>query len=253
MIRAFTACVLATSFFGATAFGNEVDLNFAQRVSVFGSQVPYQLDVTLTETDATRIGINAILNVSDVQQAVSTALDGYVIEDTCNLYAKVAEADIVAADDVFQIVGVLKADLFSCDRQGLKPVDRGDLILSQTAGIDLKAGIVVRNNCVAFRLSEFDIALRGAIELTEEQRSHADALGDFVLAAVQTILERQALCPELPAELASLAPRYDAGGTAEIGDGGAAVFLTGSVDVSTRTILSIMKVLQNAGVLPPEP
>ncbi len=67
------------------------------------------------------------------------------------------------------------------------------------------------------------------------------------------IMKRHPICVQMPPELASLEPSYDTGGTRELGDGGLGVYLQGSVDVSTDTLVDIMQVLQNKGILPPPP
>ncbi|MEY8839683.1 hypothetical protein AB9K41_11710, partial [Cribrihabitans sp. XS_ASV171] len=76
---------------------------------------------------------------------------------------------------------------------------------------------------------------------------------NLLLSLAEAVLARNPICPRLPAAIASLDPDFTDGGTVEIGDGGAGVALTGSVDVSTATIIDMLNSLQARGTLPPRP
>jgi hypothetical protein len=75
----------------------------------------------------------------------------------------------------------------------------------------------------------------------------------ILLEVAGRFLEERPLCPELPPELASLDPVYESGGPREIEDGGLGLYLSGSIDVSTTTILDILRVLQSEGIIPGPP
>ena len=67
-------------------------------------------------------------------------------------------------------------------------------------------------------------------------------------------LEERPFCPELPPELASLDPVYEVGGPREIEDGGLGLYVDGSIDVSTGTILNISALgIAEQGIIPGPP
>jgi hypothetical protein len=103
------------------------------------------------------------------------------------------------------------------------------------------------------RLVDLDFELEGAVELTPDQKDGIATARALIGPAVARLMANHPICPKLPPELASLSPRYEEGGTTEIVHGGAGIYLRGSVDVSTETILGILKVLQQREVLPPAP
>ena len=50
-------------------------------------------------------------------------------------------------------------------------------------------------------------------------------------------------------EFASLQPTLKSGGTREIGDGGIGVTLTGSVDASADTMMDLLSLMQDRGIV----
>ncbi len=248
VLKALICVILASR-----ASANDVSLTFTQDLTLRETQVPYTLDLVLTETGATRIGVEALLDLTSVQAELSTAMDGFVIADVCNLYAEIRELDVTVRGDVFEFVGVVEAQVYECAREGLQATDRGALVLSQALALQAQAAVRVQENCVALTIPDLTLTLAGAIELSPERKETVRAASDALLKAAERLMARHPICPKLPEALRSLSPSYDKGGTQEIGDGGAGVALQGSVDVSTQTILSVMQALQSAGVLPPAP
>lgn len=245
--------VLLFSFLAFPAVANEVELTFEQTLTLRERPVPYTLDLTLTELAPTRIGVEALLDLSSVQAALSSMMDGYVVAETCALRAEIRELELRVREDTFQFVGVVEAQFYQCARDGLQATDRGALVLSQALSLQAQAAIRVAQNCAALSIPKLELRLEGAIELPPEDQERIQAASGVLVAAAERFFARHPVCPKLPEQLRSLSPRYDAGGTREIGDGGAGVALQGSVDVSTQTILSVMQELQSAGILPPAP
>ena len=80
-----------------------------------------------------------------------------------------------------------------------------------------------------------------------------EAARTLLLDAVRLYLEETAVCPEMPPEVAVLDPEFGTGGPTEIGEGGIGVALAGSVDVSPRAIIDLLRLIQERGALPPTP
>ena len=232
---------------------NEVHLKFEQEISLRGQPVAYDLDVTLSEAGQTRVGLDAQIDLSNVQKQLSSQFDGYLLVEACNISAEIQEIELSVDKELFRFEGVLAADFYRCERDDLQAIDRGDLVLSQTVAATINAGVIVRDNCAVLAFEGFDFDLVGAVELTPEQQKSFDEASTIVATLVEKGIQRFPICPTLPPQLSSLSPRYDSGGTTELSDGGAGVFLRGSIDTSTQSILSVLQVLQKAGVLPPPP
>ena len=124
---------------------------------------------------------------------------------------------------------------------------------SFSASLSTAASVELRDNCAYFSILSLDLT---AAEASRERLLEADTLkevNDLILTALGLVLNESPICPELPPELASLDPIYARGGPREIGDGGLGVLLEGSVDVSVATILDVLTVMQERGVIPGPP
>jgi hypothetical protein len=145
LMTAAMVCALPVS----PAAANSVDLSFEQELQVLDRPVSYGLDIVLTEIAPTRIGMETRLDLRDVQSAVTAALQDHLLVDMCNLRAEIDRMDMTAENEVFRIGGSLAAELYRCEREALKAGDKGDLLLSETAALMLRATVEVRDNCVA--------------------------------------------------------------------------------------------------------
>ncbi|MEO9777985.1 MAG: hypothetical protein ABJH07_25160 [Sedimentitalea sp.] len=244
---------LAAALTGSQAAANSVDLTFERDLVVGDRSVPYVIDLKLSETAATRIGIETRLDLREAQSELGNAMRGYVLADLCILRAEIQQFDVTAEDELFRFDGSVAARLYRCAREGLKATERGELLLSETAAVTVQAAVVVQDNCVTFRVADLKFALESAVEPTQEQKDGIELADSLLRTVIGGLMANHPICPSLPPELASLSPHYGSGGTTEIGDGGAGVTLNGSVDVSTGTILDILQTLQNRGVLPSKP
>lgn len=245
--------LLALTMLAPQVSANEVDLTFDSDLTVLDRKISYNLSLRLAERGPTRIGTEALLDLTNLQSTLPGIVNGHALVDLCTLRAEIRGMDLAAQGGNFVFSGTLAADMYSCARDGLTATDRGPLVLSQDMTLTVTAGVRVEDNCVTLNLADMAIDLTGAVQLTDAQKQASEKAGDLLVAVVERLMANHPVCPKLPPELASLEPRYDTGGTTEIGEGGLGLSLRGSTDVSTGTILDILQVLQDRGVLPPKP
>lgn len=237
---------------GALA-ADAVDLTFERTLPVAGVDVPYALQVKLSKVDLTRVGLDAALDLRDVQAAISTRFDGDVVVDICNARVSVAGLELKAQDEYVSFEAGASAAFFACARESLRVADRGERLFDQEVTVRATMSAQLEANCIRFELADAGVTLTGALEPTAEQQAYLDQARALFLSAMDRVLSNHPLCVDLPPELATLEPVYRAGGTVELGQGGIGVYFQGSVEVSTAAILDVLQVLQDGGVLPPPP
>lgn len=233
------------------AIAREVKLDFLQTLETPEAEVPYRLSMTLRDLAPTRIGVDALLDLRDVQAALSDRLSDSELAQTCNAQATLDTLKAVANGDDVAVRGEFTMETFKCDRKSGQPPKRLDRIAGNTVTFSAAAAARVTDQCVYFELSGLELSLSNPLPTTEAQEAFLKDARAIFLKVTNALLKRTPICPQLPDELASIDPRYSSGGTVEIGDHGVGVALVGSFDVSPETILDILRVLQEAGKLPP--
>ncbi|NOD49099.1 MULTISPECIES: hypothetical protein [unclassified Ruegeria] len=231
----------------------QVDFVIDATLPVRDTELPYTLDLNLTAAAPTRIGVGALLDLREVQKVVPERLADNAIVDNCGLQVRLDDLSFKAEDQVIDLDGDVTITIFECSRTGERNFERGEEKRAILASLSTEATVEVRDNCAYFKL--IDLTLTAPEEQREQllEDDTLDSVKELMLAAVDLALNDTPLCPELPAELASLDPTYDKGGPREIGEGGLGVLLEGSVDVSPSTILDILTVLQEQELIPGRP
>jgi hypothetical protein len=157
-----------------------------------------------------------------------------------------------AEGDVVSVTGLIDAQFFECERTSETGFQRGAPTDKLQLEFSASASGRLREKCITFELVDLAVNPLQHVEdraLTED----LEAVRVIFLEVAGRFLEERPLCPELPPELASLDPVYESGGPREIGDGGLGVYVSGSIDVTTTTILEILRVLQSEEVIPGPP
>jgi len=216
-------------------------------------QLPYTLNVELTAAEPTRVGVNAVLDLREIQKLVPERLAENALIDNCSLQVKLDDLSIVAENDAIAVDSLLAVTRFDCGRIDENNFRRGEQKSTFAAKLSTVASVELRDNCAYLKIP--DVTL-GSPEATREQLLREETLAEvrsFLLAAIDLVLSETPLCPELPEELSSIDPRYYKGGPREIEDGGLGVILSGSLDVSPSTIIDMLLVLQQEEVIPGPP
>ena len=225
----------------------------AEAVEMRGEEVPIALEARLDAAATTRIGIEALLDLRSLQARLPELTAGEVLVDNCggrmtlDSFAAEAQRTTVIA------TGQLGVKSFDCQRTGTASWERGTLQSEEEIGVraDLSAELV--EGCVVFRLVDLRRDPPGAFARIETGSGRMEAARALLLEAIGLILEDKPPCPDLPPELSILDPSFDRGAPLEIGAGGVGIALEGSIDVSPRTIVELLRLLQARGALPPGP
>jgi hypothetical protein len=235
------------------AAAQEVDLKFGQSVTVRGTKIDYVLDLGLAATAPTRIEANAVVDLTDLQRRLPTLLAGTPVVDNCGVRITLRSIAADARDAAVIVTGRLDAEVFDCERTGPAAWQRG--VTERVEQIDFRAEVsaVLREECVVFLLRDLDLASPESIPQVETGSGRVAAARTLLVEAAGLLLEEVPFCPALPAELAMLDPTYESVVPEEIANGGLGVALRGSIDASTSTVIEVLRLLQERGVLPPRP
>lgn len=243
------AALMAVCMSGVSAAHAE-DLKFkvSESFSAKGARIPYTLYVRLSEVERTRLGLDLFLDLQGVQRNLPGLLSS-VLDETCKHKFAVAITETKAQGELVVVSGQFQAKFFACNTKDPKIHYRRGLLLSQNIDFVAKASAKVSGQCI--RLSLNDVALdpdgflggaANLLGLTEKAQT-------LIVEKGQEALNKHPICPKLPADLASLQPSYDGGGTREIGNAGLGAALHGSVDTSSTTLLSLLAAMQERGLI----
>lgn len=243
---------LAAGLIATATLAENVTFEASSDVMLWEREVPVDLTLRLTDIGATRISIESILDLRRAQKIILSELTDKAFVDTCN--AKISATEVVAGTDdtALTLGGRIEAKFFRCEGQFVDKTKRGEEIFTGSLTVGISASAEFRDDCLYFSL--LDLKLKpDRLSKTAEEEDNVEKVRDILFKFTDVILEKSPVCPELPPELTSLSPSYDAGGTREIGENGIGLFFQGSLDASTVSIIDILQVLQSKGVLPPPP
>jgi hypothetical protein len=247
------ALLLAALALAPAAAGQQVDLTFGQSVTVRGTKIDYVLDLDLAAAAPTRIEAKAVIDLTDLQRRLPGLLAGTPLVDNCGVRIALRSIEAEAQDAAVVASGRLDAELFDCARTGPAAWQRG--ATERVAQVDFRAEVSaeLREECVVFLLRDLELTSPESIPAVDTGSGRVAAARTLLVEAAGLLLEEIPFCPALPAELAMLDPSYESGVPEEIGDGGLGLALRGSIDASTTTVLGVLRLLQERGVLPPRP
>lgn len=250
--RIHLLALLTVGLFATALPAEEVTFKVNPNVNLGEREVPMDLALRLTNVSATRISIESVLDLRRAQKILVEELTGTAFVDICDAQISVKEAVARTDDIALTLGGRIEAQLFRCEGQFGGNRERVEEIFTGGLTIAATASAKFRDDCLYFGLVDLRLAPDRITE-TAETKESVEKVRDIFFKTADAILEKSPVCPELPAELSSLSPTYEAGGTRELGEGGIGFFFQGSVDVSTETIIDILRVLQSKDVLPPPP
>ena len=251
--RAQTLLLLAFCMFGWQAAAQQVDFKIDETLKAGDAELPYTLDLALKSVAATRVGVEALLDLRDIQKAIPAALADRALVDGCGFQIKLDNLNIVAENDAISLDSLLGITRFDCGRISKEDFRRGEELAKFSAQVSAVVSVELRDNCAYFKIPDLTLSAPESDRDKLLEESTLAEVKSFLLTAVDLVLSETPLCPELPDELASLDPSYDEGGPREIEDGGLGVLFSGSLDVSPATIIDVLLVLQREGVIPPPP
>ena len=222
-------------------------------IEALGDVVDVGLDIRLAAVGATRIGIEIALDLRGLQARLPEIVAGQVLVDTCGGRIALLSLDAAAREAILIATGRLEVESFDCTRTGSASWERGAVREAEDVGLRAEMSAEMVEQCVVFRLLDLERDPPGAFAQLETGSGRVEAARALLFDAVRLLLEDRPLCPELPPELEVLAPHFDRAGPAEIEDGGVGVALEGSIDMSPRALVELLRVLQARGAVPPPP
>ncbi len=234
------------------ASATEVTFSFEDVLSVREREVPYALDIRLAPTGATRVEVDALMDLRELQQRVEDDIAGRELIDVCGNRTVLKSVAVETEGQVVGLSGDVESQFYECRRSGDRDWQREGKKQLLSLGFSASATAYIDDNCAIFELVDLTLVPEARAGIEDEDPDLL-AARILMLEAVNVLLRRDALCPELPPELVSLDPDYEEGGPREIGDGGLGIQLRGTVDVSTGTIIDLLRVLQADGLLPGPP
>ena len=215
-----------------------------------GTEVAYGLDVRLAAVAPTRIGVEARLDLRDLQARLPELLNGTVLLDSCGSRIALQSLEAEAQESRVIARGRLLTENFECQRTGTRTWERGAVLDTEEFGVRAEMSTDIVEGCVVFRLIDIIRDPPGVLGQTDERM---DTVRSLLLDATRLLLEDSRFCPNLPPEFDALDPRLERVAPQEIGKGGIGVALDGEIDLSPATIVSLLRVLQDRGAAPPRP
>jgi hypothetical protein len=217
---------------------------------VAGTEISSALDLRLAAVAPTRIGVEARLDLRNLQGQLPELLKGTVLLDSCGSRIALQHLETEAQESRVIARGRLLVENFDCQRTGPQIWERGVLLNAEEFGVRAEMSTEIVEGCVVFRL--IDIT-RDPPTILGQPDGRMDTVRALLLDATRLLLEDSRLCPTLPPEFAALDPRLERVAPEEIGEGGIGIALDGEIDLSPGTIVSLLRVLQDRGAAPPRP
>lgn len=194
------------------------------------------------ETD-TRLKVNAFVDLRSVQSRLPELASG-VFYETCKNELALSLRELAADGDTVRARGRVRAKLFSCNRRDPDNEQQGLHWLTQDVDVVASAKATVADQCIHFNLVELELDPLGFLGGIANLFGLANLARSAILEEAEKYFAENAVCPEFPSELTSLSPSFKSGGVREIGDNGIGAALSGSVDTSASTMISLLTLME---------
>ncbi len=247
------ALLFAASTCCSAALAQQVEFELDDVLIVGETEVAYGLDLILTADSPTRIGLEALLDLRDFQKRLPGLLAEASISDDCGGRTDLTGISVEAEGDVVAVTGLIDRQSFECNRINETDFRRGAETERLEVAFGAAASASLSGRCLTFELVDLSVDLADSVEDPESPGEDLEGLRVILLEVARRFLGERPLCPELPPEIASLDPVFESGGPREIENGGFGLYIDGSVDVSTTTMIGLLRVLQKEDIIPGPP
>ncbi|MEM0946212.1 MAG: hypothetical protein AAGK37_02310 [Pseudomonadota bacterium] len=237
------AAIVARSF-----YAGDVTMRFPATLPTRAGPLAFDVYAGISAATETRLGIRAFADLRKVQVELPALLTGD-IEQRCNQDITLTVSDVAADGTQVIVRGEVLARLYTCRRRDTPDERRGIRLISQRVEAVAVAAAQVEGDCIAFTLDDLQLDPSGLIGGIADLIGVTARIRTAVLEGAEDLLEENPVCPDLPPSLQSLAPRYTDGGTREIEGGGMGAALVGSVDASASTLIELLAVVQERGIV----
>jgi len=247
------ALLFAASTYGSVALAQQVEFDLKDVVTMGETEVGDGLNLIMTATSPTRIALEALLDLRGFQKRLPGLLAEARISDDCGSRTDLTEISVEAEGDVLAVTGLIARQSFECNRINETDFRRGAALDRLEVAVGAAASAGLSGKCLTFELVDLSVEFANSAEDLDFPSEDLDALRMILLQVAGRFLRDRPFCPELPPEIASLDPVFEAGGPREIENGGLGLYINGSIDVSTSTMLDLLRVLQEEEVIPGPP
>jgi hypothetical protein len=232
----------------AASYSGDVTLKIPGDLPIGSQTLPFVLYAGLSPETETRLGVNSFVDLRLVQTRLPDLASG-VLEETCEREIALSLIETEAEGDLVRARGTVRARFFFCNRSDPAGEKRGTLWLSQNVDAIATAKATVRDQCIEFSLTDVELDPRGFLGGIANLFGLTTLARSVILKEAGEFLSENRVCATLPEELSTLAPTFSDGGAREIGDGGIGAALSGSVDTSAATIVSLLALMEEHGVV----
>ncbi|MDV7143680.1 hypothetical protein R3X27_13420 [Tropicimonas sp. TH_r6] len=214
-----------------------------------GTDLPLALYLGLEPKTETRLGINAFLDLREIQRALPDLLSGKVEAD-CGLDLDIDFKGAAAEEKSVRAKGTVEATLYRCRDRDTAEERRGLRLLSQTIDFEAVASASLLEDCISVQLADLELEPQGLLGGVADLFGVTKSARSAILAAAETKLAENPICPDLPKAIRQLDPDFSEAGLREIGEGGLGAALSGSFDLRAANIVELLSLAQANGISP---
>lgn len=231
-----------------SSYAGDVSFKISEDIPIETGSVPIVLYAGLSPVTDTRLGARALVDLRLAQVRLPVLLSGVLVDD-CGLEVSLDFAGVEQDGDRMRAGGLVTARFFGCRSEGKPEEERGRRFFTQKLEAIAEATATVRNDCIEVSLVDLKLDPHGFIGGLATLFGFTESARKAILKESASFLAENPICPVLPAELASLDPSFSSGAPVELGDGGVGATLSGSVDVSAATLISLLAVLKEKDLI----
>jgi len=158
MTRWIRLAALALSLSPALYQAQSVDFDIAPKLTVNDTELPYRINLDLSVAAPTRIGVDALLVLREVQKAIHEIAANQAVIDKFGLQVNLAELTVTGETDAILVAGDTTINIFECSRTSERSFGRGGLRQTVQATLNTDLLVTLQNNYVVFEIRDLEIA-----------------------------------------------------------------------------------------------
>lgn len=230
------------------SYAGEVEFFLTKTTPVRGHDIPFPVYVGLAPQTETRMDVNAFVDLRELQGELPDLVSGHY-DASCGVALDVNFIQAVAEGNSVRASAEVDSSLYRCRKRGTDEESRGIRYLSPRADVVVSATAEASGTCIRFKLVDVQLSPKGLIGGLANLFGVTEKLQDAVMTKGAEALDAHPVCPSLPDGLGDLDPDFETGGPREIGKGGIGAGLSGSLDVSADTLISLLSTAKSRGML----
>lgn len=251
MLRSLLILAIASTI--ATAPARAADpppLRFSESLEVDGIKIPIPIELYLTARTQTQIAIKVAGNLRQLQRRLPQFLSD-VAQDDCEMRVALQVDDAQAVGDDIRATGRVQVQLFFCNDAQEKSSRFRYFSHITTVSVLLNGGI--RNNCLDAELKELALDPTGLVGGLLNITGLTRQIETTVRTEVNSILNQDQNCLELPEGLKLLEAKIESGGFRDFGGGELGFVIKASVNLQSDNVISLLELVYDRGLLDRSP